>query len=323
MVKAYPLRVLLAAVFVAMPCAAFAQSSPPPVTDWSTNIETVVVTAERPGPALWHISANGSDVWILGSVSPLPRDLVWNTKQIEQIVDGADIVWLPPELTAGIFEVSWFLLTDVGSLKQPGDQTLEASLPPDLRDRFVAARTRLKKDADDYSDELPAIAALDLEGAFHKGTALDGDDVGERVQKIARAKDVPAKPFVRFEAMPIIKAIPKLSAEAERICLADALDDVDAQTLHADAAARAWAVGDLAGVKANYSETKLYDCFDQINSFAADREHITLDALAAIDGALAKAGKSLIVIGMGPLLRKNGVLDRLQERGIVVSGPAE
>jgi uncharacterized protein YbaP (TraB family) len=309
------------AFVLVLPSAALAQDAPPPVQDWSNTIETVVVTAKRPGPALWHISANGVDVWILGEVSPTPKGLSWNTDEIAGILDGANIVYLPPRLEAGFFEASWFLLTGLGTLKQPDGQTLEGTLPPDLKDRYAAMLEKLGKDADSYADYLALIAAMSLEGDFREHAGLNGSDADVRVERMAHAKDVPTKPLANYQAMPILREALALPAQAQRACLADALDDIDVQAVHASAAARAWAVGDLAGVKANYSEIKLYDCFEQTKSFAADWEHVVDDTVNAVDAALAKPGKSLIVIGMGPLLRKNGVLDRLQARGIKVEGP--
>ena len=69
------------ALLALFPGVAMAQVAPP-VQDWS-NVETVVVTAPKPGPALWHIAQNGSDVWILGVVTPMPRGLSWNSAAVE------------------------------------------------------------------------------------------------------------------------------------------------------------------------------------------------------------------------------------------------
>ncbi|MGN6514933.1 MAG: hypothetical protein ACTHLR_03725, partial [Rhizomicrobium sp.] len=105
-----------------LPAAAAAQTAPPPVQDWS-SVETVVVTA-NPGPALWHIARNGSDVWLLGTITPVPKDLQWNTKPLADIIHGARIVYLPPQLKVGFFEASWFLLTGMHKIEQPDGQTL-------------------------------------------------------------------------------------------------------------------------------------------------------------------------------------------------------
>jgi hypothetical protein len=45
--------------------------------------------------------------------------------------------------------------------------------------------------------------------------------------------------------------------------------------------------------------------------------------VSAIDAALDRPGKTIVVIQMGPLLRKAGVLERLQARSIAIEGPAE
>lgn len=318
--------VLWAAAILALPSAAAGQTAPqtPPVQDWSNGVETVTVTGTKTaGPALWHISANGSEIWILGSVTPLPKDLEWNSDEIKTVLDGAKEVYLEPGLKAGFFEISWFLLTGLGSLKQPDGQTLEGSLPQALRDRFVVARTALKKDAGTYSDYLPAVAALDMEYDFRSLMGLTGTSAGDQVKKLARKYKVPAKPVAAYKAMPVIEEVPQLSATAQQACLSDALDDIEVQTAHAGAAARAWAAGDLEGVKANYSESKLFSCFDQTKTFAAYREELISDYFDAVQNALAKPGKTLVVIGMGPLLRKNGLLERLEQSGIAVASPAD
>ena len=51
--------------------------------------------------------------------------------------------------------------------------------------------------------------------------------------------------------------------------------------------------------------------------------HNSAEYVSAIDAALNQPGKTIVVIGMGPLLRKGGVLERLQARHIAIEGPAE
>src|SRR6185295_2954084 len=57
----------------------------PPITDWS-KIETVIVTATPPGPALWHVVRGDSEVWILGTVQPMPKGLKWNSSEIAALL---------------------------------------------------------------------------------------------------------------------------------------------------------------------------------------------------------------------------------------------
>ena len=93
---------------------------------------------------------------------------------------------------------------------------------------------------------------------------------------------------------------------------------------HADKAARAWAVGDIRMVKANYSEWRLGTCImAAVQKFSdIDGRNVT-EYVTAIDAALNQPGKTIVVINMGPLLRKNGVLERLTARHITIEAPAE
>ena len=46
--------------------------------------------------------------------------------------------------------------------------------------------------------------------------------------------------------------------------------------------------------------------------------------MRAIDGALNQPGKTVALVAMGPLLRKDGVLARLEgERRVVIEAPVE
>ena len=313
-----PSLVVLAASLL-FAAGALAQSAPP-VQDWS-NVETITVTAPRAGPALWHISRNGSDIWILGIVSPVPDKLNWSQDEVTDIIKGANTVYLLPELKAGLFEAGWFLLTGMHTLKQPDGQTLLGSLPPDIRTRYAAWLARLGEDADTDEDYLPAIAAFDLERSFRTHDGLDGRELNSQIDRIADHNDVTTKPVASLEAMPVVDEVPKLSPEAQANCMRDALDDIDAQSVHAAAAAQAWATGDLAGLKAHYSDAKLYSCFDQTKTFAVYRDQVVGETMNAVHESLTKPGKSLIVVSLGYLLRKDGLLDRLKAEDITVEGP--
>src|SRR5579862_2514403 len=93
----------------------------PPISDWS-NIESVVVTAKRPGPALWHVVRGPSEVWILPTVEPAPSDLKWDSNDVARLLKGARVLLLPPRGQVGLFEGTWFLLTGLGTLELPEGQ---------------------------------------------------------------------------------------------------------------------------------------------------------------------------------------------------------
>src|SRR5580692_1696907 len=134
------------AIYLAMLSSAGADQNTAPVKDWT--METVVVTGEAPGPALWHVVKGDGEVWIVGTLGPVPEDLKWDTSGIARILDHARALLLPPRGRVGIFEGIWFLLTDSGVLKLDDGQHLEAIIPEPQKSRFIRDRQAAHRDAD-------------------------------------------------------------------------------------------------------------------------------------------------------------------------------
>ena len=219
-------RAVFATLTGACLLSAATPATSPPIADWS-NIETVVVTAKRPGPALWRVAHGQSEVWILPTVEPVPSDLEWDTSEVARLLKGARVLLLPPRGQVGLFEGTWFLLTGLGTLELPQETTLEASLPESLQRRFIAARGNLHKDADRYDKYLPAVAAVVLESDFWKAANLKFNGAQKTVAGLATKALVPARTVAVYSAMDVIHDVPKLSAAANLNCLDDALSDID------------------------------------------------------------------------------------------------
>jgi hypothetical protein len=310
------------ALFSLLPTAVLAQTPPPPsapVQDWS-NVETVVVSAPQ-GPKMWHIIQNGSEVWILPTVAPTPADLAWDSDGVEDVIRGANFVYLPAEISANFWQASWFLLTGMSKIEQPDGQTLRGTLPPDMRKHFEDWLVKSGDDADDYDGYLAAVAGLRLESDYQKTAKFDGRNITWRISGLAELARVDAKPIASYNAMPLAGEVSGLTADQELRCMHYALDDLDTMSAHAVNAAHAWSIGDVAGMKAHYSEPKAYACFDQMKTFVNDREDMIAKTVKTIDAALTKPGRTVFVMSLGIFLRKNGVMDRLSAQGLRVEGP--
>jgi uncharacterized protein YbaP (TraB family) len=291
----------------------------PPVPQWSR--ETVVVNAHRQGPLFWRVSRGNAEVWILAVVGPLPEDLAWDHSQLEELIGGAKRVLLLPRVEVGFFEGTWFLLTRRSTLELPNDEHLEDVLDAPLKARFVSAREKLHRDADRYEDLLPAVAGMRLYADFLSDAKLTGKEPLDTIKSLADDKDVPAMPIATYEALPIVKDVSKMSDADSRACLKSALNDIDAENLHQAEAAKAWAVGDLAGMKRNYSESTILTCLLSVPRVAALWDKSVTDMTNTVNGALAEGGRTVMVTSLGTLLRKGGVLDRLRASGATVEMP--
>lgn len=302
--------------------AAAAETPPPPVTDWAPD-ETVVVSAQGQGPALWHIKKGESEIWILGTVSPMPKGLAWNSTHLAEIIKGARAVLVPPKASAGFFETSWFLVTHRSLLSMPGDQKLEDSLPPPLRARFVAARTALEIDAEKYEDDPPVLTAVELLTAYNKARALETSEPMATVERLARQNKVPLKLVGEYGALAMVKELLRLPVEAQVTCLEASVAYTEQATAHNRLLAEAWATGNLRQIKAHYVPDRFADCAKQVSSYGKLNERAVADYLKVIHEALAQPGKVVLVTDVGSLLRSTGVAEQLHKEGLIIEGPPE
>jgi uncharacterized protein YbaP (TraB family) len=308
--------------FVALLLATAASAQELPPSDWASN-EVVVVSAQQSGPAFWHIKKGDSEIYILGTIAEMPKGLSWNSNHLAEVIDGAHAVLIPPVASSGIFSAGWFLLTHRGLLSMPDGKKLEETLPPELRARFVVARTSLGITAEKLDDDPPIWVSFQLQNKFSEAAKLDGSEPMGRVKKIAGEKHVAVRPIADYPALDVIKEALRLPLAAQQICLDESLTRLERRRDHATALAEAWAIGDIKAIKANYIDRGFSKCFKQVSAFGQLTDHAVKDYLKAIDDALAKPGKTVMVADIGEILRGTGVADQLHAKGITVEGPAE
>jgi hypothetical protein len=299
-----------------------AQERSPQANDWS--VESITVTAQSKGPAYWHATNGKSEVWIIGIVMPIPEDFQWNTSRLSELMKGAHSVLLPPRAAVGLFESGWFLLTKRDLLSLPDGQTLDGVMGPDMAAKFAAARAIVNRDADHYEGDTPALVAMKLEGDFMKSKSMTVDEPVDSIESLARRNGVEVQRVATYDAMPSVEAVLRLPPETSRKCIGAAIADVSYENVHAAIAADDWAIGDVAGVRANYSEPQVFNCLLELSPTVSELDKRAVsDTAIAIENALKGDGRSIAVVSIGQLLRKNGVLERLLADGISVAGPPE
>ncbi len=108
-------------------------------------LDEIVVTAERAGPGMWHVHRGDANVWILGSISPLPRDITWRSKQVESVLESTSQVLVQKPIEISIPRILWMLIADRKLLMVGGGKRLKDVLPPDLHARFAAQRSKVER----------------------------------------------------------------------------------------------------------------------------------------------------------------------------------
>jgi hypothetical protein len=299
--------------------------APAPATspDDSAVVQELLVVGRRPGPALWRVTKGDSEVVIVGGLSPIPHLLQWDTIRVEHALQDSTVLFLPPNKAhVGLFDAAAMFLRQ-GALKPAHGADMETTLPPDLRARFDRVRDGIHGDPKRYQHWKPAVAGLILVGDFHRAAGLSDDKPGTTIAKLARAAHAEVRTVGAFNAKPLFDAAAKMSDQQNQACLSAALDDIEHEASHARPAASAWAVGDLKGVRENTTASLLDGCLLQLSSVQSLVEQGTRDAVQTIDAALNRPGRSVAVIDLTFLLRRNGVLDRLKAQGDQIAVPAD
>ena len=305
---------------------ALAQAPPPAVStdssDRSVVMDEVVVRARPLGPAMWKAQRGDSIVIVLGSVSPLPHRPPWDTRRLEAQMSGAREVLLPPSGRPSALEAVSIAVT-VSSLKLPRGRSLTAALPPTLRDRYLRALAAQGMDPRRYESWKPGAAGFLLLSDFREKTGLSSAKPGSTVERLAKAKGIRMRRVGAGSLLSLFNGAKRLSPAADLQCLDLALDEIDREARSARATAAAWSAGDLETVRQSYPAPVLESCLLQMPSYRAVVDRGVETASAQLIEALARPGKTIAVIDLNFLLRRDGVLDRLKAAGAEITAPAE
>src|SRR6185312_2898672 len=167
----------LLALTVLMASASLRAAAPPPPS--STNVAdlpAVLVTGVQPGPGMWRVSRDGHELWILGTLSPLPRGMTWQSREVESVIASAQEILLPPSVKLKV-DTGWlgklFLLPSAYSARKNEDgKTLKQVLSAPTYARWQALKQTYLTDKRSVERWRPIFAAQELYRAAIKANGL-------------------------------------------------------------------------------------------------------------------------------------------------------
>jgi hypothetical protein len=311
------LRALLT-VLLSLTLVVPALAAPAPPDPEGQVVSDLVVRAKDGGPAWWKVTAaNGAAVFVLGVPSALPKGLRWSDVGLDRRLYQSSRVILPPVASFGVLDLFGAFSLNA---KLHGKGPFEASLPPDLARRFAAGAAALRQSPGHYDRWKPAVAGLVMVGDFRKAAALDASQPLNGIKAAAGRHRLRATPAASYPGLPMARAIAaELTDQVNQACLADALDEIEAGPARVQAAARAWAVGDVPG--ALTAERGFERCLAALPNGADLVRRTEADQANAIAASLRAGGNAVAVVELRPLLAQGGVLDRLRAAGFRVTTP--
>jgi uncharacterized protein YbaP (TraB family) len=288
-------------------------------------LDEIVVTAERAGPSMWHVHRGDANVWILGSISPLPRDITWRSKQVEFVLESTSQVLVQKPIEISIPRILWMLIADRKFLMVGDGKKLKDVLPPDLHARFAAQRSKVGDDADKWERYRPIIAAAFLQqAAFHQVNLSMRLDLGAALRGLAKKHGVRVEEIKVAGVSDMLEALKTMPAATERTCVEASLTTLESGLPRLVDRAQAWASGNVERIE-NMPELKEVDaCRNALDAGKGAVDvigRIRQTWLVNIEKYLRSAGTTIAVVNLDLLLERGGLLEQLRAEGYEIDAP--
>ena len=297
-------------------------------------LEEILVVGEQPGPAMWRVTKGDHSLWILATLEPLPKDMVWHSKSVDERIAASQLVLAPPELSAhvGFFRSMTLVPSLLRARHAPNGETLEQSLPHDLYMRWLALRVKYLGHGDDEKLR-PLLAAADLyQRAINQVGLTHDSHVWQRIEATARAKHVPVQP-VSLE-VPIdnpkqyVRDLSAIPSAGEVDCLQSTVGLVETQLPAMRTRANLWSIGDIEKLRGLLRPDAAETCASAVLVVPSFQEEYTkLNAqlqstwLAAAEKAIAANLSTVAVVSMVELVKPDGWLAQFRARGYEITEP--
>ena len=339
------IRLALAAVLVAWGVAAVAEArgAASAVSDASqTNagaataddtqpMEEVVVTGEHEGPRLWKVRKGDHVLWILGTVTPLPKKMIWQSDAVETVVEESQEVvpaWPAFGIGANPFTALRVWMQWHNMQKIPDRMDLKQVLPPASYARFAALKARYAPRDSRIEELRPTFAAERLLDAALDATGLTfHNEVQQTVLKLARKHGVKIhQDKLRVEdPVDVLKDVGKAPVSGEVACLDAVMGRLETDLGPMQARARAWALGDVDELRRLvHPDDDRTACIAAVSTSDRVRDLIARaqeDWFLSVEDALTRNRSTLAVQSMDRLLGDQGTLAVLRKEGYEVEGP--
>jgi uncharacterized protein YbaP (TraB family) len=221
----------------------------------SVALNKVVVLGRVPGPDLWKVSNGENVLWILGTLSPLPKRMDWNSKPIEDVIKSSQAFLLPPAVTAelGFFKSLSLARTAIGIKKNPKKQKLKEILPADLYTRWLVLKKQYIGKNKGIEKTRPIFASQKLLDKALKKTGLTNDTgINKKLRKVAkRNKLMLIQPKIVLDLNKPKSALKKFKKTEmnDLECFTKTLERIETDLKEMRLRAVAWSYGDIKTIK--------------------------------------------------------------------------
>ena len=345
---------LLACLSIMSSAATVAQTAPPPgvetlpqptlpqaqerpLTADQSDLDTIVVSGRYAGPGLWKVRRGDRVMWILGTQSPLPKRMEWDSANVERRVSEAQELLMPPSVDldadVGFFRGLTLLPSLFKARKNPDGRTLREVLPAAQYARWQVLKKRYIGGDGGIEEWRPVFAALELYDKAITRSGMSQDPVATNaVRKAAKRSKVKiTTPTIKIKIANAKAALREFSSAAldDQDCFRRTLDRIEGDLGTMVGRANAWAEGDVETLRNLPYQNQFTACGEVFTGTAMARKQGMQDIrarldnewLAAAEKALGQNASTFAVLPMSQLLQPDGLLQRLAAKGYMVEEP--
>lgn len=305
----------------------------------TTPINTIEVKGVLPGPGFWQVSNGVNNLWILGSVSPVPKGLDWETIKLErkiaqsQALLGSVNVTLDADI--GFFAKIGLIPSLYKARKNPDGKTLKDVLPADVYARWLVLKAKYIGNDKDIEYWRPIFVAQELYEQAIKKNRMDNQNIAWPVaEKFAKKMDVPInQPEIKVPIANPKKFIKDFSSKAlnDTACFDKTLLSIEQDVQNMSQRGMYWAEGNVSALQQMSFVDASGACVDAVlgsgalqgSGMQGIRQRSMNTWLEAASSALAKNANTVAVINMADLVKSDGYLARLTAMGYSVTAPVD
>lgn len=304
------------------------------------TLETVIVTGTLPGPSLWRVRDGKNELYILGSINPLPSKMTWDSSEVEEILARTQQVLAPSGAEASVgagdaFKISLLARSANAATKIPERQKLEDLLPPPIFSAWQVLKAKYMPNDRAVERRRPIFSSQELYySAIDASGMTRANVVWNRVEEMASEKGIAIRetkikfPLAldRKKYKAGIDAIAESRAD-ETTCFTETISSLESDLELMRKGANAWATGDLDLIRTLMLADPQPACKTAYNMLMGFQQRPELEVMA--DEAWLKAAKeslsnnatTLAVLPLHKLMGTSGMAERLRSAGYQVEAP--
>lgn len=297
----------------------------------------VIVSGAVPGPGIWQVRKGGHVLHIVGTLSPLPSRLQWESAELRTLMAASQQYLPAPSMSIGSDIGRLRALTMLPSMlsarRIPDGKSLKDVVSAEDYRRWEVLKARYIGSDSSIERWRPIFASGELYAKAIRRSGLNSRNV-VATTAATQAKELGVEVVDTRWEVKVENPRQLLREFAETrlddgACFSRTLRRVEADLGHMVERANAWAIGDLDMLRQLPVNSQAQACMDAISQTAiAERIGIS-DMQAQVfrhwlqiaEGALARNTSTVAVFPVDGLLSRDGVLAQLRAKGYEVIEP--